>query len=81
MKEYLIMQEEMSYKQSNNAKLIEAFIVSGYPICRVDFDKEAYIKPGSFASSLQMSAKRYGRPHVRVLTRNGEVYMINKLKG
>ena len=75
------MKQEMSYKQSNNAKLIEKFAETELGICKVEYDRDKYAKAAHLASSLTLSAKRYGKPHIRAMAYKNNVYLVNKLKG
>lgn len=75
------MLDNLSYKQSDNAKLIDEFANSGYDICKVIYDTNEYPKINRLSGSLTQSAKRYGRPHIRAIVYNDELYLINRSKG
>ena len=76
-----MLNADMSYRQSPNARLIEEFSNSGCDMCKVEYDTEKYPKINRLASSLTNSAKTYGKPHIRAIVYNNNIYLVNRLKG
>ena len=78
-----MMNEAMSYKQGKYVDLLDRFAESEYGICEVNINDEKLSKDSvlNLASRIRETARRFGKPHIRVISNKGKVYLINKLKG
>ena len=65
------------YKMTDNMEFIRNFVNSGLACAKVEdyTQKNAYI----CANVLNGAAKRLLCPHVKAITKKGEVYLINEL--
>ena len=77
------MNEIMSYKQTRYSDILDRFAESGHAICEVNINVEELLqhRPSDIAGRIKQSAIRYGKPHIRAVTRNNKIYLINKMKG
>ena len=78
----LIMQGELSYKQSKYQQLLERFADSGYAICEIEINDEelSKCKSSQIATRIKTSAIRYGKPHIRAIAYKERVYLVNSLR-
>lgn len=76
------MNGEMSYKQGKYSKLIDRFADSGYKICEVTFEKDDKNgkKDKIILHCINQAAKRFSKPHIHAIRRDGKFYLINELK-
>jgi hypothetical protein len=72
---------DLSYKQSDNAKLMDRFANSGLDICEIKYDESKYPEINKLSGSLTSSAKRYGYLHIRAIVYHDKLYLLNRLKG
>ena len=77
-----MMNETMSYKQGKYVDLLDRFAESGYGICEVNINDEK-LKDSvlNLSSRIKETARRFGKPHIRVISNKGKIFLINKLKG
>lgn len=65
------------YKRTKLHKILLEFAESDYNAARLD-DHE-YKNANSGTNALNQSAKNFGMPHIRAITRNGNIFLLKIL--
>ena len=75
------MNGEMSYKQGKYLNLIDRFANSGHKICEIMFAKgdKCGKEDKVILQCMNQAAKRFSKPHIRAVRRDGKMYLVNTL--